>query len=113
MKNFRSLFHAVFSCFLKNDLHSYFLRLQTTGLIEVHGAFVAAPYVKCQVIAAMFPCKIQSSLIKHPPNMMARLESMWEHREALEKDIKYRPDPATPDMTRSEKIMAVLYAISL
>ena len=43
----------------------------------------------------------------------ARLESMWEHREALEKDIKYRPDPSAPDMTRNEKIMSVLYAISL
>ena len=35
------------------------------------------------------------------------------HREALEKDIKYRPDPSAPDMTRNEKIMSVLYAISL
>ena len=52
-------------------------------------------------------------IFRRLPDYTARLESMWEHREALEKDIKYRPDPATPDMTRSEKIMAVLYAISL
>ena len=52
-------------------------------------------------------------IFRRLPDYTARLESMWEHREALEKDIKYRPDPAAPDMTRNEKIMSVLYAISL
>lgn len=42
-----------------------------------------------------------------------RLDSMWEHRETLEKDIKYRPDPDEPKLTRNEKIMRVIYAISL
>ena len=42
-----------------------------------------------------------------------RLDSMWEHREALEKDIKFRPDPDEPNLTRNEKIMRVIYAISL
>lgn len=42
-----------------------------------------------------------------------RLDSMWEHREALEKDIKFRPDPNEPNLTRNEKIMRVIYAISL
>ena len=52
-------------------------------------------------------------IFRRLPDYTGRLESMWEHREALEKDIKYRPDPAAPDMTRNEKIMSVLYAISL
>lgn len=43
----------------------------------------------------------------------ARLDSMWEHREALEKDIRFRPDPDEPELTRNEKIMRVIYAISL
>lgn len=42
-----------------------------------------------------------------------RLDTMWEHREALEKDIKFRPDPQEPDLTRNEAIMRVIYAISL
>lgn len=42
-----------------------------------------------------------------------RLDSMWEHREALEKDIKFRPDPEEPHLTRNEKIMSVIYAISM
>lgn len=43
----------------------------------------------------------------------ARLDSMWAHREALEKDMKFRPDPNEPKLTRNEKIMRVIYAISL
>ena len=42
-----------------------------------------------------------------------RLDTMWEHREALEKDIKFRPDPQEPNLTRNEAIMRVIYAISL
>lgn len=42
-----------------------------------------------------------------------RLDTMWEHREALEKDIKFRPDPQEPELTRNEAIMRVIYAISL
>lgn len=52
-------------------------------------------------------------IFRRLPDYTARLESMWEHREALEKDIRYRPDPSAPAMTRNEKIMSVLYAISL
>ena len=43
----------------------------------------------------------------------SRLDSMWEHRESLEKDIKFRPDPAEPNLTRNGKIMRVIHAISL
>lgn len=42
-----------------------------------------------------------------------RLETMWEHREALEKDIKFKPDPDEPQLTRNEKIKRVICAISL
>ena len=42
-----------------------------------------------------------------------RLETMWEHREALEKDIKFKPDPDEPELTRNEKIKRVICAISL
>ena len=42
-----------------------------------------------------------------------RLETMWEHREALEKDIKFKPDPDEPELTRNEKIKRVIGAISL
>ena len=40
-----------------------------------------------------------------------RLETMWEHREALEKDIKFKPDPDEPELTRNEKIKRVIGAI--
>ena len=43
----------------------------------------------------------------------SRLDSMWEHRESLEKAIKFRPDPAEPNLTRNGKIMRVIHAISL
>lgn len=43
----------------------------------------------------------------------SRLDSMWEHRESLEKDIKFRPDPTEPNLTRNGKIMRVIHAISL
>ena len=43
----------------------------------------------------------------------SRLDSMWEHRVSLEKDIKFRPDPAEPNLTRNGKIMRVIHAISL
>lgn len=43
----------------------------------------------------------------------SRLDSMWEHRESLEKDIKFRPDLAEPNLTRNGKIMRVIHAISL
>ena len=42
-----------------------------------------------------------------------RLDSMWEHRESLEKDIKFRPDSSEPELTRNGKIMRVIQAISL
>ena len=42
-----------------------------------------------------------------------RLETMWEHREALEKDIKFKLDPDEPELTRNEKIKRVIGAISL
>lgn len=52
-------------------------------------------------------------IFKRLSDYTGRLDSMWEHREALEKDIKFRPDPAEPELTRNEKIMRVIYAISL
>lgn len=42
-----------------------------------------------------------------------RLDSIWEHRESLEKDLKFKPDVNEPNLTRNEKIMRVIYAISL
>lgn len=42
-----------------------------------------------------------------------RLDSLNEHKEALEKDIPYTPDERYPDLTRNELIMHTILAISL
>ena len=42
-----------------------------------------------------------------------RLDSLWEHRESLEKDIRFTPDEQYPDLTRNELIIHTIYAISL
>ena len=56
---------------LKDYFHSYFLRFQTAGLIEFHGAFIAAPYIQGQIIAAMLPGIIQSGVIQQLSDMLS------------------------------------------
>ena len=56
---------------LKDNFHSYFLRFQTAGLIEFHGAFIAAPYIQGQIIAAMLPGIIQSGVIQQLSDMLS------------------------------------------
>lgn len=52
-------------------------------------------------------------IFRRLPDYLNRLDSMWEHREALEKDIRYVPDPAYAGLTRNERVMHIIYAISL
>lgn len=56
---------------------------------------------------------VSVKIFRRLPDYTARLESMWEHRESLEKEIKFKPDPNESEVTRNEKIMRVIYAISL
>ena len=56
---------------------------------------------------------VSVKIFRRLPDYTARLDSMWDHRESLEKDIKFKPDEREPEVTRNEKIMQVIYAISL
>lgn len=56
---------------------------------------------------------VSVKIFRRLPDYTGRLDSMWEHREALKKDIRFQPDEREPKLTRNEKIMRVIYAISL
>ena len=44
---------------------------------------------------------------------LERLDSLNEHRESIEKDIRFTPDENYPELTRNELILHTIYAISL
>ncbi|MFQ7550806.1 MAG: hypothetical protein ACLRMZ_11465 [Blautia marasmi] len=56
---------------------------------------------------------VKVKIFRKLPDYLDRLESMWEHHESLEKDIRFTPDEKYPDLTRNELILHTIYAISL
>lgn len=44
---------------------------------------------------------------------LERLRSLRDHREALEKEVSYKPDPRYPDLDREELIRHLILAVSL
>lgn len=57
--------------------------------------------------------KVNVKILGDRKRYLERLDSMNEHREALEKDIKFRPDDRYPELTRDEIIKHTILAISL
>jgi hypothetical protein len=46
-------------------------------------------------------------------NYLERLDSLNQHRESIEKEIRFTPDENYPELTRNELILHTIYAISL
>ena len=45
---------------------------------------------------------VNVKIFRKLPDYLNRLDSLWEHRESLEKDIRFTPDETYPDLTRNE-----------
>ncbi|MGI6069996.1 MAG: hypothetical protein ACOYBE_06170 [Blautia sp.] len=56
---------------------------------------------------------VNVKILKELNPYLERLNSMNEHREALEKDISFTPDERYPDLSRAELIKHTILAISL
>lgn len=56
---------------------------------------------------------VNVKVFRRLPDYLTRLDSMWEHRESLEKDIRFTPDEKYPELSRNELILHTIYAISL
>ncbi|MDO5335966.1 MAG: hypothetical protein Q4E89_00700 [Eubacteriales bacterium] len=57
--------------------------------------------------------KVNVKILKDLRPYLERLDSMNEHRETLEENIKFRPDERYPDLSRNELIKHTILAISL
>ena len=55
----------------ENGFHSDLLGLQSAVFVEFHGAFVAGPYVKRDIITAVFAGKIKNRVVKCASDMGA------------------------------------------
>lgn len=77
---------------------------------KVDTAFLAA---ETQKIIRKNGYKVNVRILKELKPYLDRLDSMNEHRESLEKEVKFRKDERYPDLTRNELICHTILAISL
>lgn len=56
---------------IQYDFHSHFLGLKPTFLIKSHGAFVAAPHVQRDIVAALFPGEFKDRIVDCPSDMLS------------------------------------------
>lgn len=57
--------------------------------------------------------KVNVKIFTRLEQFLERLDSMNEHKESLEEDIKFRPDEKYPDLSRDELIKHTILAICL
>ena len=56
---------------IQYDFHSHFLGLKPTFLIKSQGAFVAAPHVQRDIVAALFPGEFKDRIVDRPSDMLS------------------------------------------
>ena len=87
-----------------NTVAAYSSREKTDGpFVEKH----------IQKILKQNGFSVSVKVFRELKSYLERLDSLNEHRESIEKDIRFTPDENYPELTRNELILHTIYAISL
>lgn len=86
---------------------------EVVGYTSDTGVDTAFMETNIQKIVRKNGYKVNVKILKDLRPYLERLDSMNQHRDSLEENIKFKPDERYPDLSRNELIKHTILAISL